>query len=307
MPPNLSPEERDQWRKDHLQDQLPRNMKPHEREQWMKDHVPSSVELAASGNFGKPNHDQLFSSDVCLRHVIPFVMDSGFLTSSGKNNDESKLEAAYEPAKVYKILRRDHQNVDFRPLRNPVLNWNDEVEINEDRVRMITACFIHYKFHTPSVVRFIGGVHVGAHRDTAAILKELKGKINDQTHRDLEWLYTRGAPHICQATSSEENFLEFYKYGNHKSVYIEPGTTQKTLVKDFKKNYCLAADQRILPFVYDAHLTLLGMVYIGHKYKNPRPVFDSTFRPQPWCFAINDWTHKDTEPTLRFPSSVARH
>jgi hypothetical protein len=231
-------------------------------------------------------------------------MDSGFLTSSGKDNDESGLEAAFTPAKTYKILRRHHQDVDFRPLQDPNPNWEDEVEVNKERVRMITACFIHYKFHTPSVVRFIGGVHVGAHRDTIKILGELRGKISDKTHRDLTWLYTRGAPHVCQAESTEENFVEFYHYGNHKSVYIEPETTRKTLVKDFKKNFCLAADERIILFVYDAHLTPLGMVYINHKYKNPRPVFDSTFRPRPWCFAINDWTDTETEPDLQFPSSI---
>ena len=35
-------------------------------------------------------------------------------------------------------------------------------------------------------------------------------------------------------------------------------------------------------------------------HKNPRPIFGSSFRPCPWCFAINDWTHKDNEPTLAF-------
>ncbi len=35
-------------------------------------------------------------------------------------------------------------------------------------------------------------------------------------------------------------------------------------------------------------------------YKNPRPIFDSSFRPYPWCFAINDWTSKDNEPRLTF-------
>jgi hypothetical protein len=66
MPPNLSPEERDQWRKDHRSDVMPKNMKPKEREEWLRSHVPSSVELAISGNFNKPNHTQSFSSDVCL-------------------------------------------------------------------------------------------------------------------------------------------------------------------------------------------------------------------------------------------------
>jgi hypothetical protein len=35
-------------------------------------------------------------------------------------------------------------------------------------------------------------------------------------------------------------------------------------------------------------------------YKNPRPILDSSFCPYPWCFTINDWTHKDNEPPLTF-------
>ena len=50
----------------------------------------------------------------------------------------------------------------------------------------------------------------------------------------------------------------------------------------------------------NCHLTPQGVVDLNTIYKNPRPIFDSSFRPYPWCFAINDWTSKDTEPPLTF-------
>ena len=51
------------------------------------------------------------------------------------------------------------------------------------------------------------------------------------------------------------------------------------------------------------HLTPQGVVDLNTVHKNPRPIFDSTFRPYPWCSAINDRTSKDNEPRLTFASA----
>ena len=37
-----------------------------------------------------------------------------------------------------------------------------------------------------------------------------------------------------------------------------------------------------------------------------RPVFDSTFRPEIWCDAINDWVDKSTEGQVYFSGSFIR-
>jgi hypothetical protein len=49
------------------------------------------------------------------------------------------------------------------------------------------------------------------------------------------------------------------------------------------------------------------MVNVLHRYKKARPVFDSTHHPYPWCFAINDWTSKYTEPSLEFPEKFMEY
>jgi hypothetical protein len=72
------------------------------------------------------------------------------------------------------------------------------------------------------------------------------------------------------------------------------------MVKDNRKGYTLLFDPRAVLFMLHCHVTPQGVVDLDHIYKNPRPIFDSSFRPHPWCFAINDWTSKDTEPDLTF-------
>jgi hypothetical protein len=217
------------------------------------------------------------------------------------------MEKAFYPWLLYDRLCMDYKDVDFRPLRDPNPSWEQERGINAIRAKMMTACFIYYDFDTPSVVRLIGGPHIGAHCDTKAILKELKGKVTDKAWPDLEWLYTRGAPHHCNAKATEDNFMAYFLYGNHKSAYTDLPTTWKSLVKDFKSSYSLCTDERIIVFLLHAHCTPLGMVNILHHYKKARPVFDSTHHPYPWCFAINDWTSKYNEPTLEFPEKFMEY
>jgi hypothetical protein len=74
-----------------------RNMSTKEREQWFKDNVPTAVQLAVEGNFGKPNINQSFFSAVTLRHVVPLLSKSGFVSrKTGKN-----MEKAFYPWLLY--------------------------------------------------------------------------------------------------------------------------------------------------------------------------------------------------------------
>jgi hypothetical protein len=54
-------------------------------------------------------------------------------------------------------------------------------------------------------------------------------------------------------------------------------------------------------FIPNLHRTPLGMVDLNKPHKNPRPIFDSSFRPAPSAMAINDFTTKLSEPEIVFP------
>jgi hypothetical protein len=72
---------------------------------------------------------------------------------------------------------------------------------------MVTACFLHFNFDTPSVVRYIGGQHTAEHHDVPAILRELsRTQVDPIVLADLERVFTVGFPAFCNATASEENF-----------------------------------------------------------------------------------------------------
>ena len=97
-----------------------------------------------------------------------------------------------------------------------------------------------------------------------------------------------GAPQVCDAYSSDKNFMAYYKYGNHKSVEKEEDEFRKTMIKDSKRGNTMLLDKDLTLFIPHLHLTPQGIVNVGNKYKSSRPVFDLSFQPEEFCKAIND-------------------
>lgn len=249
--------------------------------------------------FGKDNITQCFYSTPGLRHVLLPLWKSGFL--AGCQADWDAFAAAYFPVRLLRDLLQDYGNVPFQGVRGFPTTWETETEVNTDRVSMATAALLHFNGSVADLVRWIGGPHVGAHRDHLGILQRLEtSNVDDQVIHDLRRIFVDGIPAVCNVSSTEENFAAFYRYGNHSTVDEEPEKTLKALVKDNRKGFTLLFDPRATLFMLHCHVTPQGVVDLNTPYKNPRPIFDSSFRPYSWCFAINDWTTKDTEPELTF-------
>jgi hypothetical protein len=151
------------------------------------------------------------------------------------------------------------------------------------------------------MVRYIGGPHVHAHRNVPKILENLRPSLTPEIYNQVRHLYTVGSPAHFNAHSSTRNTQSFIKHGNHKSARDNPAIFEKVVVKDSKRGVCLLFDLGLLPFIWHLHQTPLGIVDINNKWKSPRPVFDSSFHPEFWSFAINDWIDLSHEPGLEFP------
>ena len=249
--------------------------------------------------FGKDTVSQCFSSEPTLRHVLLPVMKSGFLGSS-----LSPWRALAATASVFRdlvTLVLDYADIDFRPLRGYPVGWDAENTINYHRAAMTTAALLHFNGSAADTVRWVGGPHVAAHRDTDEILRTLRrSDVSPSVIADIARLYRFGAPNTCNASSTEANFQAYLQYGNHASASSAPDKAASALVKDNKKGYTLLFDPRLIPFLLNCHVTPQGLVDIDTPGKKPRPIFDSSFRPFPWCHAINDWTTPATEPPLTF-------
>jgi hypothetical protein len=271
-----------------------------QREAFAQSHLPSRVQLELDQPFGKNTKTQWFTSDVRLRHTFVYIFP--FLDPF----DRIKIQKASYRAFQFAQILEEYDNVDFLSLRGFDPDWKSRKELSAERQAMTTACFLHYKLDTPSVVRWIGGPHVAAHRNVDLVLARLRISVAPAVLKDLERILRFGSPALCNATSTEENLQAFRQYGNHKTIDQDWEKTKKALVKDNNQGYTLHMDPRLVHFIPHLHLTPQGLINLDDPYKKERPIFDSSFRPQPWAHSINDWTNKVNEPDLVFPKSFNR-
>ena len=266
------------------------------------DHVDPRISVKLDQPFGKDNLRQCFHSQAALRHVLLPLWKSGFLHDC--EQDWLHFSQAYYPAEVLLDLLRDYGDVPFQGVRGYPVGWDTETEVNQDRTSMATAALLHFNGSVADLVRWIGGPHVGAHRDHHRTFRLLEDAgAEPEVIRDLKRIFLNGIPSLCNAEATEDNFLAFYRYGNHSTVGNEPEKTYTALVKDNRKGFTLLFDPRVVLLMLDCHVTPQGIVDLNSPYKNPRPIFDSSFRPHPWSYAINDWGDKDNEPRLTFASA----
>ena len=268
------------------------------RQQLFIKSLPTQTQLILNQDFGKPNNRQCFYLVPSFCHILLPLLRTRFL----REVDCVSLRCSCRDIDNLFHLLSTYQSVDFTPLQDPPpLNWNDTVGINSKHTAMVTSALLHFDGNMGSVVRFVGGIHVGAHRNHTAQLQELQGKISPDAYKNIKRVWLHGVPNFINAESTQENFHQFRNYGNHKSVTERPEATLKAFAKDNRRGFNLSIDPRMLPFILHAHVSPQGLVIKDGK--PDRPVFDCTFRPNPSSMAINDWTDKQNEPVLEFPSA----
>ena len=249
--------------------------------------------------FGKDNLSQSFYAEKCFRHVLLPVLKSGFLS----RQTTKYLERASFRARQLQQLRKRYASVDFRPLQGFQNDWESTTTIREDWKTMTSACVLHFNGDIATVVRWIGGSHTNNHLNVEATLTKLEPIIDPITWNDLSRILRSGAPALCNAEASEENFQAYLKYGNHTSVRDNQDVFEQTIVKQSKRGLTIIMDPDLIHFALNAHVSPQGLVDVLHARRKPRPLSDSSFRPYPGAFAINDWTNKVNEPKLHFADS----
>lgn len=270
------------------------------------DMQPDHIKERLNTQYGKLHDRRSFYSPPQARHMLILVRKYGYLeeldTLDGNHPQTSweNLATAVPDARDFLDLMQEYGNVDFTTLHGYPPGWESETTLNMDRVRMASAAILHFEGDMARVIRYVAGPHVGAHRNIPAIIQFLRGKIPKEELDEFEMVMSRGLPQHCHATNTEENYQDYYRYGNHPSCDSDPAKTRATLIKDNKKGYTLVFDHRLLKFLLHSHITPQGITDLDHPYKKPRPFFDGSFRPKVTSMSLNDWLSSSTEPDLSF-------
>jgi hypothetical protein len=163
------------------------------------DHV---VRDALNSKYGKPTVSVSFVSECCFRHIIPALVGTAFLSEQ----EMTALELACPLVRLFLTLQRQYVGIDpdFARGYGSYSNYANEISVNMDRVHSTNAGLFCCGFSIPKLVRFLGGPHLGEHRNVAKTICWLRPSVDPLVLQELFRIFVCGAPKACQASAGGE-------------------------------------------------------------------------------------------------------
>ena len=176
---------------------------------------PTKSQIFKQSSFGKPDLDHSFTSEASFDHIVIHLLKNDLLSSQDK----------YSLLDYHPLFRHLHKMLDwsktvnFMDIQNSITNFSEQKTIDPIRVQHFLAAALHYDFDIPIIIRLLQGNYTGEYRYTARTVQDFRDTNCDKfivsdVHRTL----MTDCPNKMIAESLRENFLKFYRYGNHTSI-----------------------------------------------------------------------------------------
>jgi len=184
-------------------------------------------------------------------------------------------------------------------------DYRDQTEIPLLRKQKFIAAILHYNFRLSTIVRFLGNNYTNGHIHPATLARRLRHKVPDDIIEYVIRALKVGAPTKISGHSTNKNFWEYKRYGNHASILSNPDLVERALNKEERNNYAFPLPSWMARFLYHFHLSPEGI--ITKEGKKDRIIFDASFKIHPHSTCPNDWTSKFDEPPIWYGSAFSRH
>ncbi len=197
---------------------------------------------------------------------------------------------------IPKVLR--WLRVDFTPLRDPCLGYEQQDHINPYRVEMGSAAMIHFGLDSGKVVRFLLGKHTGQYCDVHHTLDAIQDHVTSDNYGHIKRVLLDGCPAQLTFEEPSSNKLEFISCGNLKSFVENPQLVQKTMNKDDCYSHLVPMDLLLCKLSpYLRHTTQSIVIKDG---KNDRIVWDRSTVTQLTDIVMNQVTPVAKEAPVTF-------
>ncbi len=117
--------------------------------------------------------------------------------------------------------------VDFTPLQDPHLGYEQQDHIDSYCVEMASAAMIHFGLDPGKFVRILSGKYTGQYWDIPCTLDAIQDHVTSEDYGHIKQILLDGCP--AQLTFKEplSNKLELISHGDSKSFVENPQLVQK--------------------------------------------------------------------------------
>ena len=215
--------------------------------------TPSVASLIVKFPYGRPSKYLVFYGEVRFDHTIIHLLYSGFLPPQ----DVKSLSDVHPLYRHLINTRLTCKDKDLSPLFTLDPNYATQANIPFSRIILLRNLALMHRLHIPSVIRHLGNDYVGEHLPRAELLRRVKPMVDNNLYNDLKRVLTQGSPNILQGASTDSNFWEYKRYGNHTSVSKDIPRTLVSINKEERNRFLLAFPNWLARFIPHLHLSLI--------------------------------------------------
>jgi hypothetical protein len=188
--------------------------------------------------------------------------------------------------------------VDFTPLQDPHLGYEQQDHINPYCVEMASAAVIHFGLEPGKFACFLSSKYTGQYRVVRCTLDAIQDHGTSDDYGHIKQILLNGCP--AQLTFKEplNKKLEFISCGNSKSFVENPQLVQKTMNKEDCYSHLVPMDPLLCKLSpYLRHTTQSIVIKDG---KNDRIVWDGSTVTQPTDIVMNQVSSVAKEAPVMF-------
>ena len=189
-------------------------------------------------------------------------------------------------------------DVDVTPLLLPRLDFEKQQQLQEQRIDMATALFIHYGGDPGKLVRAMNHEYVLANLDRQAILKNVKEIASPEDYAHISRILLEGCPAEFGFDEPNHSRLKWFDRGNQPSYVNNPVAAKKTLNKEDKKSHIIPIYEEVARYSPYCRHTPQGMVI--KQGANPRVVWDGSTKYSEDDVVMNEVSSTELEAPIDF-------
>jgi len=135
--------------------------------------------------------------------------------------------------------------VDFSSLCEPRYNYEQQEQIDPQRIEMASEAMVHFGLDPGKFVQWMGGEYTGYHRDVKKTLIAVHPHVTDKDYDHIERILLDGCLAELKFTEPLSNKLEMIRRGNSKSFNDHPELIKKAMNKEDRYSHLVPIDEDI--------------------------------------------------------------